>query len=310
MASADAAASKQLRWKLLELFPQAPMKLLVQAAKCGNLNEAVDIVAAASAVTRDELPKAEAAAAIVVTPDEPSRPDAALLAPPGRGSEGDCEKTSFTEATAALIACSLKADEALPGPPEHSKVGEQGETSCSEPAAAFPAGSPAPTCASAEPEDTAAAALDAKPEDFDDKSATAADVRTCWTEHELSSLEGTTIDMPSNVRKSKDGWEIRFEVDLLRPCQSLRTKCILGGSVVKTVLDRCGTDNTAAFASICFEQMLRREQELEGEFCVFYHSYNSAALIYEVQAEIARYAFGMGDNFAPLPREGFCRGND
>jgi len=71
---------------------------------------------------------------------------------------------------------------------------------------------------------------------------------------------------------------------------------------VKTVLDRCGTDNTAAFASICFEQMLRREQELEGKFCVFYHSYNSAALIYEIQAEIARYAFGKGDNFAPLPR--------
>lgn len=71
---------------------------------------------------------------------------------------------------------------------------------------------------------------------------------------------------------------------------------------MKTVLDRCGTDNTAAFASICFEQMLRKEQELEGEFCVFYHSYNAAAMIYEVQAEIARYAFGMGDDLAPLPR--------
>lgn len=71
---------------------------------------------------------------------------------------------------------------------------------------------------------------------------------------------------------------------------------------MKTVLDQCGTDNTAAFASICFEQMLQKEQALEGEFCVFYHSYNAAAMIYEVQAEIARYAFGVGDDFAPLPR--------
>jgi hypothetical protein len=35
---------------------------------------------------------------------------------------------------------------------------------------------------------------------------------------------------------------------------------------------------------------------------VFYHSYNSAALIYEVEAEIARYAFGKDDKFSPLPR--------
>merc|ERR1719198_1742548 len=48
--------------------------------------------------------------------------------------------------------------------------------------------------------------------------------------------------------------------------------------------------------------MLQREQELDGEFCVFYHFYNSAALIYEVTAEIARCAYGLPDKFAPLPR--------
>jgi len=67
-------------------------------------------------------------------------------------------------------------------------------------------------------------------------------------------------------------------------------------------LDRCGTDNIAAYASVCFEQMILQEQELESEFCVFYHSYNAAALIYEIQAEIARYAFDMDDKFPPLPR--------
>jgi len=144
----------------------------------------------------------------VVASGEPPRTDAALPAPPERSNEGDGEKTSRTEAAAALAECSLKPDEGLPEPSEHSKVVEQGEISCTEPAAALAAHSPAPEPASAEPEDTAAEALDVKP----------ADVRTTWTEDKHSSLEGTKIDMPSNVRKSNDGWEIRFEVDLLRPC--------------------------------------------------------------------------------------------
>merc|ERR1719380_251191 len=71
------------------------------------------------------------------------------------------------------------------------------------------------------------------------------------------------------------------------------------------IMKEVGDDNTAAFAAICFEQMLQREQELEGEFCVFYHAYNNASLMYEVQAEIARCAFGLDDSFAPLPRL-FC----
>merc|ERR1740117_408858 len=48
--------------------------------------------------------------------------------------------------------------------------------------------------------------------------------------------------------------------------------------------------------------MIKREQEMDKEFCVFYHSYNGASLLYEVQAELARCAFGLPDDFAPLPR--------
>ena len=48
----------------------------------------------------------------------------------------------------------------------------------------------------------------------------------------------------------------------------------------------CRLPHQAAFASGCFESMLRREQELEGDWVVFYHSYNNAALMYEVQAEV------------------------
>eukprot|EP00746_Dinoflagellata_sp_MGD_P163004 gnl/MRDRNA2_/MRDRNA2_90826_c0_seq1.p1 gnl/MRDRNA2_/MRDRNA2_90826_c0~~gnl/MRDRNA2_/MRDRNA2_90826_c0_seq1.p1 ORF type:complete len:622 (+),score=146.99 gnl/MRDRNA2_/MRDRNA2_90826_c0_seq1:194-1867(+) len=103
----------------------------------------------------------------------------------------------------------------------------------------------------------------------------------------------------SKVRRTKDGWEIRCVVDTSRPCQSLRSNI---KDPAERIMKEVGDDNTAAFAAICFEQMLQREQELEGKFCVFYHAYNGAALMYEVQAEIARCAFGLDDSFAPLPR--------
>jgi hypothetical protein len=106
----------------------------------------------------------------------------------------------------------------------------------------------------------------------------------------------------SKVRRTKDGWEIRCVVDESRPCQSLRNNM---KDPADRVMREVGDDNTAAFAAICFEQMLQREQELEGEFCVFYHAYNGAALMYEVQAEIARCAYGLDDSFSPLPRL-FC----
>lgn len=106
----------------------------------------------------------------------------------------------------------------------------------------------------------------------------------------------------STVRRTKDGWEIRCVVDKSRPCQSMRSNI---AEPAERIMKEVGDDNTAAFAAICFEQMLQREQDLEGEFCVFYHAYNGAALMYEVQAEIARCAYGLDDSFAPLPRL-FC----
>lgn len=105
--------------------------------------------------------------------------------------------------------------------------------------------------------------------------------------------------------RTQDGWEIRCHVDHSQTCQSLRTlqsQSKKTEDAADTILRHVGTDNTAAFAAVCFEKMMQREQEMDEGFCVFYHHYNGAALLYEVQAEIARYAFDLPDTFAPLPR--------
>lgn len=51
-----------------------------------------------------------------------------------------------------------------------------------------------------------------------------------------------------------------------------------------------------------FSEMLRRERALAGEFVVFYHSYNSPALIYELQATVARVLFRFSAKHGVLPR--------
>ena len=65
-----------------------------------------------------------------------------------------------------------------------------------------------------------------------------------------------------------------------------------------------GPAGFVACATYCFRSMLEREQQLGGTHVCYYHSYNSAALLYEVQAELARAAYGnMSDEVPPpLPR--------
>jgi hypothetical protein len=52
----------------------------------------------------------------------------------------------------------------------------------------------------------------------------------------------------------------------------------------------------------CFYQMLKREYEHWDDFVVFYHSYNSSALLFEVNSAIARAIYDLPLEFAPLPR--------
>jgi hypothetical protein len=51
-----------------------------------------------------------------------------------------------------------------------------------------------------------------------------------------------------------------------------------------------------------FEDMLAREKSHAGEWAVFYHSYNSPALVYEVQAAVAKVLFRFGSKHGVLPR--------
>jgi len=105
----------------------------------------------------------------------------------------------------------------------------------------------------------------------------------------------------TSVKRTQDGWEIKCVVDTLKPCQSLRS-IPAPEQASEFVMQGVGQDNIAAYAAICFERMIEREQELEDKFCVFYHSYNGAALLYEVQAEVMRVAFDLPQNSAPIPR--------
>eukprot|EP00928_Gymnodinium_smaydae_P015606 TRINITY_DN15781_c0_g1_i1.p1 TRINITY_DN15781_c0_g1~~TRINITY_DN15781_c0_g1_i1.p1 ORF type:complete len:568 (-),score=152.34 TRINITY_DN15781_c0_g1_i1:255-1958(-) len=52
----------------------------------------------------------------------------------------------------------------------------------------------------------------------------------------------------------------------------------------------------------CFDEMLKNEKEFCGEWVVFYHSYSCAAVLYEVQAAVAKVLFRFKAEFAGLPR--------
>lgn len=58
----------------------------------------------------------------------------------------------------------------------------------------------------------------------------------------------------------------------------------------------------AAHAERVFEELLQREAKMAGEWAVFYHLYNTPALVYEVQAAIASVLFRFGSGFGSLPR--------
>jgi len=107
---------------------------------------------------------------------------------------------------------------------------------------------------------------------------------------------------PGAPAVTQDGWEIICRFDPKKgTCQSARS-LKPGEEPGQIVVSQVGTDNTAAYAATCFEHMLQREQEMEKTHVVFYHAYNTACLIYEVQAEVARQLYGLEDHAPPLPR--------
>jgi len=224
------------------------MKLIAEAAQCGDLDEAMDIIVKATAPPVEPAPGPPAPV--------PPAPPAALATLERKISDSDDNTTEFL----------LYERSGSTPPPE-------------------------------EVHRTAGLEVDAATEEHlcDESSIVCAGVCQ-WPGAEAHNSDDKPV-----VLTTSDGWEIKCLVDSSRPCQSLRS--LQDTSLAaRRILREVGTDNTAAFASVCFEHMLMREQELEEHFCVFYHSYNGAALLYEVQAEIARFAFGLPDDFAPLPR--------
>jgi len=87
-------------------------------------------------------------------------------------------------------------------------------------------------------------------------------------------------------------------VDASRPSQSLRGQD--AERHIKRALENSGP--WAHYAAHQFQAMLRREQDLHADYVCFYHSYSFAALLYELNAEIARTLFGLAVDFPPLPR--------
>lgn len=52
----------------------------------------------------------------------------------------------------------------------------------------------------------------------------------------------------------------------------------------------------------CFETFMQMEEAMYADWAVFYHSYSSAALIYELHAALAAALFGFPAGISPLPR--------
>jgi hypothetical protein len=61
-------------------------------------------------------------------------------------------------------------------------------------------------------------------------------------------------------------------------------------------------DMLDAHAKACFQDLLMTEEKMCGEWAMFYHSYSTSALIYEVQAAIAAVLFGFRSQNGALPR--------
>jgi len=83
-------------------------------------------------------------------------------------------------------------------------------------------------------------------------------------------------------------------------CQrQLGPQSLRGGASLRT-MRHIPTEDRHAWE--CFSDMRRNETFNDGDFAVFYHSYSSAALIYEVQAALGALLLRFDARRAPLPR--------
>eukprot|EP01105_Mastigella_eilhardi_P018210 TRINITY_DN420_c2_g1_i10.p1 TRINITY_DN420_c2_g1~~TRINITY_DN420_c2_g1_i10.p1 ORF type:complete len:429 (-),score=83.71 TRINITY_DN420_c2_g1_i10:1138-2424(-) len=93
-----------------------------------------------------------------------------------------------------------------------------------------------------------------------------------------------------------NGVVVRIRRDV--PCQSLRN---LHADPVAMLTSQLPPSD-AQFCAYCFSTMVEREQQHCKDYCVFYHSYSLASLLYELQSEVAAILYGLPTDFPPLPR--------
>lgn len=102
--------------------------------------------------------------------------------------------------------------------------------------------------------------------------------------------------------------ELPKELPLELPANGAESQRLLGAQSLRgnapqfqlQVLD--AKTEVHAHAKKCFQQFLRNEEELCGDWAVFYHSYTHAALLYEVHAALAAVLYKFNSQTAPLPR--------
>lgn len=112
-----------------------------------------------------------------------------------------------------------------------------------------------------------------------------------------SSTPSTSGSMPVVITK-------RAPATNRLPTDEFHAQCRLGAQSCRGIT---GKPNLAPLggnqhALRVFNRMLARERELAGDWGVLYHSYNSPALIYEVQAAIAKILFHFSAKHGALPR--------
>lgn len=98
------------------------------------------------------------------------------------------------------------------------------------------------------------------------------------------------------------GLDVVIKIDKTKPAQSLRDIRFDPARIIRRDAMQFTEKAEAQFAASCFTTMIEREQQHYGEFFCFYHSYSFAALLYELQSELARSIYDLDDDFAPLPR--------
>lgn len=104
-------------------------------------------------------------------------------------------------------------------------------------------------------------------------------------------------DSSKNAVERPKGAATPLDKDFLEAQSALGAQSCRG--IGKPDLKVLGGD---AHAEQVFRDMLNREKIVAGEWAVFYHSYNSSALIYEVQAAVAKVLFRFGAKHGVLPR--------